>query len=93
MNTTVLAVAGAWYALLSLVTLVAFAHDKRRAIKGRHRTAEKTLHLLELAGGWPGALLAMKLVRHKNAKAKFFLVTWAIALLHAGAWAALWWTT
>ncbi len=56
------------YAAMSLVTFAAFALDKRAAVKGLRRTPEATLHTLELFGGWPGALLAMSFVRHKNRK-------------------------
>jgi uncharacterized membrane protein YsdA (DUF1294 family) len=48
--------------------------------------SENTLHLLELVGGWPGALLAMKLFRHKTRKLSFLLVTWAIVALHGVGW-------
>src|SRR6185295_11607918 len=43
----------ALYATMSLITLTAYAIDKRRAIRGQRRIKEKTLHLIELAGGWP----------------------------------------
>lgn len=54
--TTVLAV----YIVASLVTYVAYAMDKSAAKKGAWRTQESTLHLLSLAGGWPGAVVAQK---------------------------------
>ena len=74
------------YALASVVTFVAFARDKRAAVRGRRRTSEATLHALELAGGFPGARLAIALVRHKSAEPAFLAVTAAIALAHAAAW-------
>lgn len=61
---------------LSLVTFLTYAIDKSAAIKGRRRTPEKMLHLLGLAGGWPGALLAQQLLRHKCSKASFVAVFW-----------------
>lgn len=82
------AVALGLYAAASAVTFAAFALDKRAAIQGRRRTSEATLHALELAGGFPGALLAMALVRHKNRKASYVAVTALITLAHAAAWAA-----
>jgi len=40
------------------------------------------LHLLSLAGGWPGALLAQQLLRHKSAKAEFRQVFWATVVIN-----------
>jgi uncharacterized membrane protein YsdA (DUF1294 family) len=76
------------YALMSFATLLAFAFDKQRAASGGRRISERTLHALELLGGWPGALLGQQLFRHKRNKPAFFLVTWLIAILHAGGWIA-----
>jgi uncharacterized membrane protein YsdA (DUF1294 family)/cold shock CspA family protein len=64
------------YIGLSLVTFLAYAVDKSAAINGRWRTPEKTLHLLSVAGGWPGALLAQQLLRHKCSKPSFLAVFW-----------------
>lgn len=83
-------VAASVYGVASVVTIVAFVVDKGRAQRGDRRVAERTLHVLELLGGWPGALLAMRLVRHKNRKAGYWLVTALIAVLHACAWGAAW---
>ena len=60
-----------YYAVVSLVTYLAYRRDKEAAIKRRRRTAEKDLHFLELFGGWPGALIAQRWVRHKSQKATF----------------------
>jgi uncharacterized membrane protein YsdA (DUF1294 family)/cold shock CspA family protein len=64
------------YIRLSLLTLLAYAVDKSAAINGRWRTPEKTLHLLSVAGGWPGALLAQQLLSHKCSKPSFVAVFW-----------------
>jgi uncharacterized membrane protein YsdA (DUF1294 family) len=77
------------YAVMSLVAGLAYWLDKRLAQGGGRRLSERTLHLLALAGGWPGALLAQRLVRHKNRKVKFQLVFWLIVALHVATWA--WW--
>jgi uncharacterized membrane protein YsdA (DUF1294 family) len=74
------------YAAASLVSFVTYWIDKRRSGRGQWRVSENTLHLLELVGGWPGALLAMKLFRHKTRKLSFLLVTWAIVVLHGVGW-------
>ena len=60
--------------VLSLVTLVAYGADKSAARKGTWRTPERTLHVLSLAGGWPGALLGQYWFRHKTKKASFQLI-------------------
>jgi len=65
-----------------LVAFAAFGLDKRRAERGERRVSERTLHLLELLGGWPGALLAMQVFRHKRRKPEFFWITYAIAFGH-----------
>lgn len=41
---------------MSLLTVAAYAWDKRQAVRGEWRIPESRLHLLELCGGWPGAL-------------------------------------
>ena len=61
----------ATYAAVSLLTLTIYAIDKSAARAGGRRMPEATLHLLALAGGWPGALLAQQWLRHKSAKRKF----------------------
>lgn len=70
------------YAGMSLLTFIAYAWDKAAAQARRWRTAESTLHLLALAGGWPGALLAQQWLRHKSAKPEFRAVFWATTLLN-----------
>ena len=74
------------YTLMSLFTVAVYLLDKRRAIHAARRIPERTLHTLELLGGWPGALVAQQVFRHKNRKPRFFLVTWLIAALHAAVW-------
>lgn len=70
------AVGLAWTLAASLLTMAAYAIDKHRAIHARRRTPERTLHTLSLLGGWPGALIAMRLFKHKRRKAAFVRVFW-----------------
>lgn len=70
------------YAGISLLTFATYAWDKAAAQAQRWRTAESTLHLLALAGGWPGALLAQQWLRHKSSKLEFLAVFWATVLLN-----------
>ncbi|WP_164102432.1 DUF1294 domain-containing protein [Candidatus Laterigemmans baculatus] len=76
-------------AMSSCVSFVAYGFDKRRATRGGRRIPERTLHLLALAGGWPGALWGQRHFRHKTRKVRFLVVFWLAALLHVAAVAAL----
>ena len=67
---------------VSLLTFLAYRSDKRRAETGAWRIPESTLHLAELAGGWPGAFLAQRTFRHKTAKISYQVVFWIIVLLY-----------
>src|SRR5262245_57980716 len=78
-----------WYAALSVIAFAAFALDKRRAQLDLRRTPERTLHTLSFLGGFPGAFAAMALVRHKNRKLGFVLITFAAAAAHILLWAVL----
>lgn len=73
-----------FYGGLSIVAFMAYAFDKSAARNGRWRTQENTLHLLALAGGWPGALVAQQHLRHKSAKPSFLIVFWATVVLNCG---------
>ena len=78
---------------INLVTFLAYAIDKRAARNGQWRTKESHLHLLSLAGGWPGAWCAQQWLRHKSSKVAFRAVYGATVLLHCGAllaWVAGW---
>lgn len=70
--------------VMSLVTLVAYWLDKRRAANGSRRIPERTLHLLSVLGGWPGALIGQQQFRHKTQKLSFRIVFWLTVLLHVG---------
>ena len=56
----------AGYGLLSAVAFLTYRADKSAAQKGRWRTPESTLHVIDLMGGWPGALVARRLFRHRD---------------------------
>jgi uncharacterized membrane protein YsdA (DUF1294 family) len=64
------------YGLLSVVTFTTYGADKSAAVNGRWRTSESTLHLLALAGGWPGALAGQRVFRHKTRKQPFRAIFW-----------------
>jgi uncharacterized membrane protein YsdA (DUF1294 family) len=85
----ILSVIAAWYLVLSLMTLILYAVDKRRATAGAWRIKENTVHLLELLGGWPGGLAAQLIFHHKTRKPSFQLAFWAIVILHLAGWGLL----
>ena len=68
------------YLLLSLVTFLLYRQDKNKAKKDQRRTPEKTLHFFSLIGGWPGALIAQRILHHKSRK-KSFLITYYITMV------------
>ncbi|MCU7862396.1 MAG: cold shock and DUF1294 domain-containing protein [Candidatus Thiodiazotropha sp. (ex Lucinoma borealis)] len=72
------------YLILSLLTFIMYAVDKSAAKEGAWRTPESTLHLLSLAGGWPGAVVAQQKLRHKSKKQSFRTVFWVTVLLNCG---------
>ena len=74
------------YAMLSAVTFGAYRRDKNSALHGGRRVPENALHLLEVFGGWPGALVAQQWFRHKTRKLSFQIIFWAIVGVHFGAW-------
>lgn len=75
-----------FYAGMSMLTFIVYAWDKSAARAGRWRIAESTLHLMALAGGWPGALLAQQWLRHKSVKPAFRAVFWATVVLNVAVW-------
>jgi uncharacterized membrane protein YsdA (DUF1294 family)/cold shock CspA family protein len=83
------ALALAAYGLCSLITFVAYRADKLKAMAGKWRTPEASLHLLELFGGWPGGLIAQWYYRHKNGKPAYQIIFWLAVLANLGA-LALW---
>lgn len=68
------------YFTSSIITFLAYALDKSAAQNDRWRTKESTLHLFGLIGGWPGALLAQKTLRHKSKKQEFQRVFWVTVI-------------
>jgi len=75
------------YVSASFLTLLEYAFDKYKARQKKWRTSEAMLHTLELLGGWPGALIAQQVFRHKNRKIAFQISFWIIVLIHLSFWA------
>ena len=71
------------YPAMSVATFALYYLDKRAAVDSRRRTRETTLQIAALLGGWPGAILAQQLLRHKNRKASFQAAFWCLVVLNA----------
>lgn len=78
------AIVAGLYLVASAAAFIVYAFDKAAAQKGRRRTPESRLHLLALAGGWPGALAAQRLLRHKSGKPSFQSAFRATVVLNCG---------
>ena len=70
------------YLAASTATFIAYTVDKTAATRRSRRTPESRLHALSLIGGWPGALLAQQLLRHKFTKQAFRQAFWGTVLLN-----------
>jgi len=70
------------YLVMSGITFTLYALDKAAARKGQWRTAERTLHLFALVGGWPGAVMAQQWLRHKSLKRPFRQLFWLTVVLN-----------
>lgn len=77
---------GAIYLLMSVLCFLAYWWDKRKSVKGEWRISEANLHWLEFLGGWPGAFIAQRKLRHKNRKQSYQIVFWLIVGIHLVAW-------
>ncbi|MEY2849718.1 MAG: hypothetical protein RI885_2385 [Actinomycetota bacterium] len=72
----------ALYLATSLLCVIVYAADKRAAVVGRWRISESTLLALGLLGGWPGAIVAQQLLRHKTRKRSFQWAFWGCVALN-----------
>lgn len=79
----------ALYGALSVVAFGAYGLDKAAARRQWRRVSEQTLLLLGLVGGWPGALVAQQLFRHKTRKRSFRRAFWGTVVLNVLAVAVL----
>lgn len=77
------------YLGMSVLTFMAYAQDKRAAVRNASRTAEDTLHAMALLGGWPGALYAQQFLRHKSRKVSFRVAFWLTVALNLAAFGYL----
>jgi len=79
------------YGLSSLVTAALYWRDKRAAGRRARRVPERVLHCAELLGGWPGALVAGRVLRHKKRKVSYRLTIVVIITIHVLIWLTVAW--
>ncbi|MFN3166506.1 MAG: DUF1294 domain-containing protein [Phycisphaeraceae bacterium] len=75
--------------VFSVLTLACYAWDKRQATRSGWRVPEKRLHLLSLLGGWPGAYVGRRWLRHKSVKGRFRMMYWLTVVGHNAVVAAV----
>ena len=81
-----------YLAAVNVLAFLAYGDDKRRAKRpGARRIPEKTLLLLALFGGSPGALAGMRVFHHKTRHWYFKYGVPAMLLLQVAAGGAAWW--
>lgn len=71
-----------WYVLIGLITFGVYAKDKSSAKNNGWRTPENTLHTLAIFGGWVGASVAHKMLKHKSSKTSFRQIFYATIVIN-----------
>ncbi|WP_353808206.1 DUF1294 domain-containing protein [Agromyces sp. SYSU T00194] len=77
------------YAIASIVAFVLYAVDKSAARAERRRIPESTLLTAGLVGGWPGAIVAQQVLRHKTVKRAFRVPFWITVVVNVLAFVAV----
>jgi uncharacterized membrane protein YsdA (DUF1294 family)/cold shock CspA family protein len=77
------------YIVLSCLTYMLYAFDKAAALQRQWRTQENTLHVLSVLGGWPGAMVAQSMFRHKTKKTIFRAGYWVTVAINCLGLAAI----
>lgn len=78
----------AFYGAMSVIAFAAYGLDKRAARRNAPRTSERTLLTLGWLGGWPGAVVAQQVFRHKTRKRSFRRAFWGTVIGNVFALAA-----
>tara|TARA_R110002020_G_scaffold309301_1_gene525146 strand:+ start:299608 stop:300234 length:627 start_codon:yes stop_codon:yes gene_type:complete len=77
-----------WYIIYgeaSFACLVGYWIDKNAAIQKNWRVSETILLLIGLVGGWPGAIVAQEVFRHKTRKGTFRYLFWMTVAINMAA--------
>lgn len=81
-------VSPAWfivYGVASIACFIGYALDKRAAEHRQWRVSETILLMVGLVGGWPGAILAQEIYRHKTKKPAFRVLFWMSVAINMAA--------
>ena len=76
-----------WLVVVNVVTAAAYAYDKTAARRAGRRVRERTLLLLDAAGGVVGAWIVFLGMRHKTLHRRFWVVqsvasvVWALVVV------------
>ncbi len=70
------------YLIMSVACFITYAVDKSAAVAGRRRISEDALIFFGLVGGWPGAIIAQQVLRHKSIKAEFRSSFWGSVVVN-----------
>lgn len=60
-----------YFILVNFIAFLMYGMDKKKAIDGKYRIAERTLLLIGVIGGSIGAMAGMKAFHHKTKHKKF----------------------
>ncbi|MDH6237706.1 DUF1294 domain-containing protein [Cryobacterium sp. CG_9.6] len=77
------------YLVASVTAFITYAVDKSAARVHRRRVSERNLLLLGMLGGWPGAIMAQQLLRHKTQKVSFRRAFWGTVAVNVMVFLAL----
>jgi uncharacterized membrane protein YsdA (DUF1294 family) len=80
-----------FYAAASIAAAIVYRLDKSAAARNVWRTSETMLHVMALIGGWPGALVAQQVFRHKSRKLSFRFAFWTTVVVNCAALTFLAW--
>lgn len=75
----------AWFALISLVAVIATVADKIKAKRGKWRVPEATLMGISVLGGSVAMLVTMIMIRHKTKHMKFMIGIPVVIILQIAA--------
>ena len=75
----------AWFALISLIAVIATVADKIKAKRGKWRVPEATLMGISVLGGSVAMLVTMIMIRHKTKHMKFMIGIPVVIILQIAA--------